>query len=283
MLGWEYPPHISGGLGTACEGLTTALAPRGVEIDFLVPKLYGGGGRAAHAPARGGLRRRRGSGQPVARAASPARELIAAEPARPTDPIVSVPPPRRRPQATQSRAHDAPAEVRMLHVPAMLKPYLDQSDLPGADSRPARCLEETCVPGSPRRAYPPFRSHRTRSRASSMRTFPATTAVFPEGPKPRAPDTTATTSSPRSPATPMSATRRVAGQKYDLVHAHDWMTFPAGIEIAQRAGAPLVVHVHSLEYDRAGQRSRSGHRRDRAPGARERRRASSPSVTTREA
>ena len=42
MLGWEYPPHISGGLGTACEGLTTSLASRGIEIDFLVPKLYGG-------------------------------------------------------------------------------------------------------------------------------------------------------------------------------------------------------------------------------------------------
>ena len=26
MLGWEYPPHISGGLGTACQGLTEALA-----------------------------------------------------------------------------------------------------------------------------------------------------------------------------------------------------------------------------------------------------------------
>ena len=32
MLGWEYPPHISGGLGTACEGLTTALAQRGIEL-----------------------------------------------------------------------------------------------------------------------------------------------------------------------------------------------------------------------------------------------------------
>ena len=41
MLGWEYPPHISGGLGTACEGLTTALARRGVDIDFMVPRLYG--------------------------------------------------------------------------------------------------------------------------------------------------------------------------------------------------------------------------------------------------
>ena len=42
-----------------------------------------------------------------------------------------------------------------------------------------------------------------------------------------------------------------ARRRWDIVHAHDWMTFPAGIEIAKRAGAPLVVHVHSLEYDRA--------------------------------
>ena len=41
MLGWEYPPHISGGLGTACEGLTTALAPLDVDIQFVVPQLYG--------------------------------------------------------------------------------------------------------------------------------------------------------------------------------------------------------------------------------------------------
>ena len=41
MLGWEYPPHISGGLGTACEGLTRALAPLDLDIDFVVPALYG--------------------------------------------------------------------------------------------------------------------------------------------------------------------------------------------------------------------------------------------------
>ena len=41
MLGWEYPPHISGGLGTACEGLTRALARHGVEVDFVLPRVYG--------------------------------------------------------------------------------------------------------------------------------------------------------------------------------------------------------------------------------------------------
>ncbi len=41
MFGWEYPPHISGGLGTACFGLTKALSNLGVSIDFVVPRLFG--------------------------------------------------------------------------------------------------------------------------------------------------------------------------------------------------------------------------------------------------
>ena len=41
MFGWEFPPHISGGLGTASYGLTKALLKCGVELIFVVPKAYG--------------------------------------------------------------------------------------------------------------------------------------------------------------------------------------------------------------------------------------------------
>ena len=44
--------------------------------------------------------------------------------------------------------------------------------------------------------------------------------------------------------------------QYDVVHAHDWMTFMAGLELKARYGLPLVLHVHSLEYDRGGPGSR---------------------------
>ena len=37
MFGWEFPPHISGGLGTACYGLTKGLSKKGVEITFVLP------------------------------------------------------------------------------------------------------------------------------------------------------------------------------------------------------------------------------------------------------
>jgi len=39
---------------------------------------------------------------------------------------------------------------------------------------------------------------------------------------------------------------------FDVIHAHDWMTFPAGVAAARKSGKPLVVHVHSTEYDRSG-------------------------------
>ena len=38
MFGWEFPPHNSGGLGTACFGLTKALSQNGTEITFVLPK-----------------------------------------------------------------------------------------------------------------------------------------------------------------------------------------------------------------------------------------------------
>ncbi|MDH3885975.1 MAG: glycogen/starch synthase, partial [Desulfobacterales bacterium] len=38
MLGWEFPPFISGGLGTACHGLTKAMSGLGIEVTFVVPK-----------------------------------------------------------------------------------------------------------------------------------------------------------------------------------------------------------------------------------------------------
>ena len=41
-------------------------------------------------------------------------------------------------------------------------------------------------------------------------------------------------------------------QDFDLIHAHDWMTFLAGLEIKAMYDRPLVLHIHSLEYDRTG-------------------------------
>ncbi len=42
MFGWEFPPHISGGLGTASFGLTRGLTKiPGLQIRFVIPKAFG--------------------------------------------------------------------------------------------------------------------------------------------------------------------------------------------------------------------------------------------------
>lgn len=41
-------------------------------------------------------------------------------------------------------------------------------------------------------------------------------------------------------------------EDFDLIHAHDWMTYLAGVEVKKATGKPLVVHVHALQYDRSG-------------------------------
>ena len=45
--------------------------------------------------------------------------------------------------------------------------------------------------------------------------------------------------------------------EFDIIHAHDWITFSAGLRIKNSTGKPLVVHVHSLETDRAGEGTRN--------------------------
>ncbi len=40
--------------------------------------------------------------------------------------------------------------------------------------------------------------------------------------------------------------------EFDIIHAHDWLTFPAGIAAKEASGKPLVIHVHATDFDRGG-------------------------------
>lgn len=48
-----------------------------------------------------------------------------------------------------------------------------------------------------------------------------------------------------------------ADGKFDVIHAHDWVTYPAGVNIKNRTGKPLVLHMHALETDRVGEYARN--------------------------
>jgi len=40
--------------------------------------------------------------------------------------------------------------------------------------------------------------------------------------------------------------------QFDIIHAHDWLTFPAGVAVQEITGKPLVAHIHATEFDRCG-------------------------------
>jgi len=48
------------------------------------------------------------------------------------------------------------------------------------------------------------------------------------------------------------AERIARAEIFDIIHAHDWLSFPAGIMAKNVSGKPLVVHIHATEFDRAG-------------------------------
>ncbi len=200
MFGWEFPPHISGGLGTACFGMTQALAKKGVEIIFVLPRVEGGSGQNDF------LRLRGASGTPVA------QQLA-----------------ERMSQAGQELWADS---IRCLPVESPLVPYLTPQGY-------AQALE--CLRQEP-------------DNAAGLRTAAART-----GGAGRQSEATFELSGGYGPdlMTEVRRYSRLAAaiamqERFDVIHVHDWMTYPAGMLARALTGKPLVAHIHATEYDRSG-------------------------------
>jgi glycogen(starch) synthase len=176
MLGWEFPPHISGGLGTACYGLTKGLSLLGAEVLFALPRPTG------------------------AYAASHVRLLAASRGASPE-------PGGAGPISGWPGLHLRPLDVA-------LSPYAAAGfALRATPDKSAGPDRETLSGGS---------DDYGRDLFSEVRRYVDVVSTM------------------------------AAGESFDVIHAHDWMTFPAAAAVAERSGKPLVVHVHSTEFDRSG-------------------------------
>lgn len=181
MLGWEFPPFISGGLGAACYGLTRAMSRRGDRVLFVMPGPTSAGFSASMSSA-------------------------------PNNPYSAAPP------------------------GGMTLPDFDNVTFRGVGPT-GMTAYGTILPKRSPLADPPhgrWPAHR-----------PADVAA-PVSPLDEVARFTA-----RAVAT--AEQERDGGHHFDVVHAHDWTTLAAGRAIAARLGVPLVAHVHSTEYDRAGE------------------------------
>jgi glycogen(starch) synthase len=223
MLGWEYPPHIAGGLGTACQGLTTALSKHDVSIHFIVPQLFG-------------------DEQATHMTLTDMEGVVASMSSPELSPVGSASFRSKKPEGSGGR-------ITKESVAAFLKPYWSPQDF--------------------YQAVASIVKRNTSAFASGVHSnLDAIGKALLEG-EVYGVDIASALVEPQSWI--MSKVDRyghdifheverftahvvalAAHRSFDVIHAHDWMTFPAGVALSQITGKPLVVHVHSLEYDRSG-------------------------------
>lgn len=185
MFGWEFPPHISGGLGTACYGLSRALIDQEIKLLFVVPKAHG----------------------------DESIPLINASDVVVEDETLAI----------ASFEAESVQASRKISVPSAIKPY--------TTGEPSQVLEDWSWQ---------FSSESVRQ----IRTTEGMRYDFSGKYGPSLMDEVYR----------YAEVAGVLGRKYhfDIIHAHDWLTYPAGVEAKKASGKPLIVHVHATEFDRAG-------------------------------
>jgi glycogen synthase len=182
MFGWEFPPHITGGLGTACYGLTRGLIQHGVDVTFVVPKAYGD-------ESQEGFR------------------LVNA-----SDVDVNY---------QEIRFVEQMKKMRVMEIGSNLVPYLDPEEF------------ETVAGTEIRSSVPEVTDHVTRKYQFSGKygiNLMEEVARYA-----------------------MVAGAIAMEEDFDVIHAHDWLTYAAGISAKNVSGKPLVIHVHATEFDRSGE------------------------------
>ncbi|MFG0256654.1 MAG: glycosyltransferase [Phycisphaerales bacterium JB043] len=238
MLGWEFPPYISGGLGTACYGLTRALDALGHEVIFVLPKPVDTS-HSSHVDLRSPRHRstRGGSSAPAPRRSSTSSDAVGAGAS-----------------SSAERTSDEASHVSLRGVPAMItSPY------PGMHEGAPEHWRSVSVPlGEGLTGYRGMSPEEAGLLSTHLRDAGISEEVTRRA--------IGTLAQAQSPATDyggdvmLSAARYAemvsiicADDEFDVIHAHDWMTYPAGLSMSRRTGKPLVVHVHSTEFDRSGE------------------------------
>jgi len=182
MFGWEFPPHISGGLGTACYGLTKGLSKLGgSEITFVVPKAFGD-------------------------EETQTARIIGASDISMGDTLVDY--------------QKFLKKINFIEVHSKLIPYTSPEEYAK--------LQEKEKSGSKELIHTKLKGKLEFSGGYGA-------GLFQE----------------------ISNYAIVASQigktlDFDVIHAHDWLTYPAGMAAKHISGKPLVIHVHATDFDRSG-------------------------------
>ena len=185
MFGWEFPPHIAGGLGTACEGIVKGLAYNGVETLFVMPNASGDEDQSATTILNA-------SDVEVRNVSSTVEEFI--------------------------------NKVKFFYVDSNIVPYVDPDEYYEAiEKMKAKGVSETSVGFGQKFKFSGKYGANLMEEVSRYAQVGGTIAM-----------------------------QHV--DEFDIIHAHDWLTYLAGIAAKELTGKPLVVHVHATSYDRGDEK-----------------------------
>ena len=188
MFGWEFPPHIAGGLGTACYGMTRGLARNGVDVTFIVPHAYGDEDqRFTHVVNASDVEALYGS--------------------------------------TGSGADDILEKMSFIHIDSNMVPYISPEEYESYHEQYVKSGRKTW---STTDAWKQRYTFSGKYGANLMEEVARYAVVAAQ------------------------VARDLEGQ-FDVIHAHDWLTYYAGIAAKRVSGKPLVVHMHATEFDRSGE------------------------------
>ncbi|NRA39045.1 MAG: glycosyltransferase, partial [Planctomycetes bacterium] len=186
MFGWEFPPYISGGLGTACFGLTKSMVEQGASVTFIVPRASVGE-NTSDVNLIGGNQ---------------------------VDPLSD--------DELRQRIEMSEEHLKMIKVDAFLRPYQGPEDY-----------------------YQAITELKKSSREELQHIYD-NTVIDISGQY--GPDLMAEVARYGK-----LGTRLAMREDFDVIHAHDWMCYMAGVEAKRQSGKPLVCHVHATEFDRSGE------------------------------
>lgn len=182
MFGWEFPPHIAGGLGTACLGLTKGLAKQGVEVLFVMPKASGDEDQSS------------------------ARIINASD----VESLYNL-----------EDIEEYWKNINFMEIGSNLIPYMDPERFEREVNEQKKQDSRTEKIG--------FKNKYTFSGKYGANLMEEVARYA------------------------MVAATIARQQTFDVIHAHDWLTYAAGIAAKKVSGKPLVIHVHATEFDRSGE------------------------------
>ena len=182
MFGWEFPPHIAGGLGTACYGMTKGLAYNDVEVLFVMPSASGDEDQSA-------VKIINASDVPVDTVTETLDEFL--------------------------------GKVSFVHIGTNMIPYVDpQAFTEMVEEERKRQVKGFRVQYGQKYKFSGKYGTNLMEEVARYAMVGATIAMQHK-------------------------------DEFDVIHAHDWLTYLAGIAAKQLTGKPLVVHMHATSYDRA--------------------------------